>query len=97
MIEPRCGQRAVLNGLANGASRLRGMRTVPEPTGRSERVDIGEGRTEAIRSAPELKLTHSGGIDEQRAVRELDQLAMCGRVTTFANRARGGGTLPLAA
>src|SRR5579864_6116104 len=79
-IPARPIQRTVGQRRLNGTAGLRAMPAIVKAARRRQRLDIGERRRDAAVCVPQAKLTHAGGVEDQRAVGQQDQLAMRRRV-----------------
>src|SRR3954454_17351854 len=94
-LEALLGKGSCFDRLPNRAAGFVQMAAVREATLRSVARHVCEARIEDAFVGPELQLAHSGRVEEQRAPRERDKLAVRGRVpaaTAFARR-RGGEKL----
>src|SRR5215207_2535836 len=74
-------ERAVHERALDRAPGLTFVRAVGEAALGSQRLDVAEGRAEALVRIPELQLTHPRGIEQQAAAGQDDQLASRGRVS----------------
>src|SRR6266508_3861995 len=71
---------ARFQGVAHGAARLGLVLAVAEVTMRGQFFYIFEGRLDAFFDVPQLQFAHSRSVQNQRAVRQRDQLAMARRM-----------------
>src|SRR6478735_2358097 len=83
------------DGGLDRAARLAVMAAVAEPAGGRQLDDVVEGRLDPLVRPGDLERADARGVDEERAARQLEQLAVGRRVAAARVRlADGGGGLP---
>ena len=78
--EPLPPQLSVLHSRLHRAARLGVVSAIVEAAAVGERRDIVEGLTDSVLGRPESDVAHPGGVDQQPAAREGDELTVGGRV-----------------
>src|SRR5262245_43408533 len=76
VLESRGVERARFQGVAHGAARLGLVLAIAEVTMRGQFFYVFKGRLDAFFDVPQLQFAHARSVQNQRAVRERDQLAM---------------------
>src|SRR3954469_19917916 len=96
-VEALCLQRPVRDAGLYGAARLVEMRAVREPASTRELDDVRERRVEDAFVRPERELPHPWCVQQKRAARKRDELAVRRRVPATSALARVCGRKQLSA
>src|SRR5262245_17799630 len=65
---------AARDGLFDSAAGLAAVAAVAEAAARGQLLDVGEGGAETLLSLPELELAHAGGVQDQPAAGQQEEL-----------------------
>src|SRR6185437_9714925 len=90
-LEPLARQPAVGERRSDRTARLALVAAVREAAARGQLGDVGERLVERLLAGPELELAHPRRVEQDRAARERDELAVGRRVAAAAVRPQLAG------